>query len=51
MDTAAKLNRGRQNDAEAVQTPEIPGKLPQISGSAENQRKYRGHKIYIVYNV
>ena len=44
-------NNERHHDAAAVQKAEIPGKLPQSSEIAENQRKYRGYKIYIVYNL
>jgi hypothetical protein len=44
-------NNERQHDAATVQTAEIPEKLLQSSGIAENQRKYRGHKIDIIYTV
>ncbi len=36
-------NDERHHDAAAEQKAEIPGKLPQSSEIAENQRKYRGY--------
>ncbi len=44
-------NNERQHDAAAVQTAEIPEKYRKSSGISENQRKYRGHKIDIIYTV